>query len=96
MARVKIEKQQTLNELIPLYGEKNTECNALKKVVADLNSKIKSEIKRVKKENSDIEIDGWKCSLTVSGTEEFNEDRLIEFCKANKVNVIKKKEYVDF
>lgn len=86
----------TLNELIPLYGEKNTECNALKKVVSDLNSKVKTEIKRVKKENSDIIIDGWKCSLTISESYDFNEERLIEFCKENKINVVKKKEYIDF
>lgn len=96
MARLNVEKKVSLNDLIPLYGEKNTECNALKKVVTDLNAKIKSEIKRVKKENSDIIIDGWKCSLTISETYEFNEERLIEFCKANKISVVKKKEYVDF
>lgn len=96
MARAKIEKQLTLEELIPLYGEVNTECNTLKKKVSELNSQIKTEIKRVKRENSDIEINGWKCSLSVSTTYEFDEDRLIEFCKQNKINVVKKKEYVDY
>ena len=95
MPRKKIEKTQTLAELIPLYGEQNTQCNALKKVVADLNSKIKTAIHAVQKENTDIEIDGWKCSLSVTEESSFNEDRLIEFCKQNKIKVVKTKEYVD-
>ena len=44
MSRKKIEKQLTLEELIPQYGEQNTQCNALKKVVADLNAKIKKAL----------------------------------------------------
>ena len=86
---------QTLEELIPLYGEQNTACNALKKKVAELNTKIKTAIHEAKKENKDIEIEGWKCSLTVADASEFNEERLIEFCKQNKINVVKKREYVD-
>ena len=96
MARKKVEeKTQTLEELIPLYGEQNTECNALKKKVADLNSKIKTVIREEKKLNTDIVVDGWKCSLTVADTSEFNEDRLIEFCKQNKIDVVRTKEYID-
>lgn len=96
MARVtKVEKMQTLEELIPLYGEQNTACNNLKKKVADLNSKIKNAIHDAKQENKNIEVDGWKCSLTVADASEFNEARLIEFCKLNKINVVKKREYVD-
>lgn len=95
MARTKIEKAQTLEELIPVYGEKNTECNALKKVVADLNNKIKTAIYSAKQENKSIIIDGWKCSLTVSEKKEMNEDRLLEFCKQHKIKAIKTIEVVD-
>ena len=52
MARRKIAeaKVPTLNELILEYGPLNTECNTLKKTVADLNSKIKLAIHDAKKE----------------------------------------------
>ena len=95
MPRKKIEKQLTLEELVPQYGEQNTQCNALKKVVADLNTKIKEVIHKSKQENKDIEINGWKCSLTVEDKKEMNEDRLLEFCKKHKLDCIKTKEYVD-
>lgn len=95
MPRKKIEKIPTLAELIPLYGEQNTACNALKKVVSDLNSKIKTAIHDIQKENTDIEIEGWKCSLTVTEEATFNEDRLIEFAKKHKLKIVKTKEYID-
>jgi hypothetical protein len=97
MARKKLEaeKVMTLEELIPEYGEKNAECNALKKVVSDLNSKVKTAIHLALKENEDIEIDGWKCKLSIEESTEMNEDKLIEFAKAHKLNIIKKREYID-
>lgn len=94
MARKKTE-QLNLNELIPQYGEQNAQCNALKKVVTDLNSKIKQAIHESKKENTDIVVDGWRCSLSVTDSSEFNEDRLIEFCKQNNIDVVRTKEYID-
>lgn len=95
MPRKKIEKQLTLEELIPQYGEQNTQCNALKKVVADLNAKIKKAIHDAKQENKDIEIEGWKCSLTVEDKKTLNEDKLLEFAKKHNLDVIRTKEYVD-
>lgn len=95
MPRKKLENKPTLKELIPVYGEQNTQCNALKKVVADLNAKIKEAIHESKQENKDIEIEGWKCSLTVEEKKTMNEDKLLEFAKKNKLDVIKTKEYVD-
>ena len=86
---------ETLAELIPAYGEKNTECNALKKVVADLNSKIKQVIKDEAKENTAIEIDGWKCTLTVTDEAQVNEDKLVEVLKKYDIPAVKTKEYVD-
>lgn len=97
MARKKIEeKKLTLNELIPEYGQKNTECNALKKVVADLNSKIKLAVHEAKKENEDIIIDGWNCNLSVKEDTVLNEDRLLELAKKHKIDIIRTKEYIDF
>ena len=93
----------TLEELVPLYGKQNTECNALKKVVADLNTKLKTIIKSLKQENKDIMIDGWKCSLTVTKEDKVNEDKLLEVLKADWIEhngsmecpYIKHKEYID-
>ena len=98
MARTKIEtgSGMTLNELVPLYGEKNTACNALKKEVADLNSNLKKVIKAFDKQNEDIIIDGWKCKLTVTEDSVLNEARLIEFAKQHNIDIIRQKEYIDF
>lgn len=99
MARKKIEEEKTvtLEELIPAYGEQNTTCNALKKVVADLNTKVKAAIHSVNKENEDIIIDGWKCSLTVSEDSTLNEERVLEVAKKYKLKtIVKTKEYIDF
>ena len=95
MSRMKIEKIATLEQLIPMYGEQNTQCNALKKVVADLNTKIKNAIKTEDKANQDIVVDGWKCSLTVTEETKINEDKLLEVLKKYKVPVIKTQEYID-
>ena len=86
---------ENLNELIAQYGEQNDSCNKLKKVVTDLNSKIKKAIHELGKENTDIVVDGWKCSLSVTDSSDFNEDRLLEFCKQHNIDVVKTKEYVD-
>lgn len=94
MARKKLVSEgPNLEELIPIYGEQNAQCNALKKVVADLNSKIKAEIKKAEKTNQDIIVGDWKCSLTVDDS--FNDEKLIEFCKTHNIDVVRTKEYVD-
>lgn len=97
MARKKLEEnKQTLEELIPVYGEQNTKCNALKKVVTDLNSKIKTAIHEAKKENKDITVNGWNCKLSVDDSPVMNEARLIDFAKKHKIDIIRTKEYIDF
>lgn len=98
MARVKVQepKKSTLEELIPVYGEQNAQCNALKKTVADLNSKLKTAIHDAKQENKDIVIDGWKCTLSVSEDVKVNEERMIEVAKQYKIPIVKKREYIDF
>lgn len=96
MARRKVvEEQPKLEDLIPLYGEQNIQCNALKKVVADLNSKIKEAIHSAGKENKDIMVGDWKCSLSVTDNSSMNEERLLEFVKAHNIDVVRTKEYVD-
>lgn len=86
----------TLEELIPLYGQQNTECNALTKQVKELNGKLKEAIKKQSKENQDIVVEGWKCKLTVEYKSDMNEERLLEFVKKNNIPVVKQKEYIDF
>ena len=87
---------KNLEELIPEYGKKNTECNALKKEVAALNSDIKAAITESKQENTDIEVDGWKCSLSVTTEESLDEEKVIELLKKHNItSVIKTKEYLD-
>lgn len=98
MARKKTELETPLNlsELIPEYGEQNTKCNALKKIVSDLNSKIKTAIHSEQRENEDISLGGWVCKLTVSEDSVMNEERLIEFAKKYKLPIVRRKEYIDF
>ena len=96
MARKIPEKKQTLDELVPLYGEQNTQCNTLKKVVADLNAKLKQAIKDAQQVDKDIVIDGWKCKLSVTDESVFNEDALILFAKSNDIDIIRTKEYIDY
>ena len=60
-----------------------------------MNAKLKTAIKSLNQQNKDIEVNGWKCSLSVTEEKVMNEDRLLEFCKANKIKCIKTKEYVD-
>lgn len=86
----------TLEELIPLYGQQNTECNALTKQVKELNGKLKEAIKKQSKENQDIVVEGWKCKLTVEYKSDMNEERLLEFVKKYNIPVVKQKEYIDF
>lgn len=86
----------TLEELIPLYGQQNTEYNALKKKVNELNGKLKEAIKEQSKENQDIVMEGWKCKLTVEYKSDMNEERLLEFVKKYNIPVVKQKEYIDF
>lgn len=97
MPRKKLEpKVETLEELIPKYGEQNTQCNALKKVVADLNARIKESIHNAKKENTDVVVSGWVCHLTVCDNSTLNEERLIEFAKKHQLDIVRTKECIDF
>lgn len=88
--------QLTLDELIPIYGEQNTQCNALKKTVAELNTQLKQAIKENLQENKDIIASGWKCKLSITDESTFNEDRLIDFAKAHNIDVVRTKEYIDY
>jgi len=94
MARTK-KTEQTLEEMIPIYGEINSQCNELTKRVNTLKADIKKAIKTAGKANKDIVIGGWKCSLAITDASDFNEARLIEFCKQNNIDVVRTKEYID-
>ena len=85
----------TLEELIPIYGENNTQYNGLKKVVGEQSSEIK---KLMQGNNIDEKsVGGWTAKLTVKKSESFDEDKLLDIVKelgfADKL--IKTREYVD-
>lgn len=89
-------QEKTLTELITEYGIKNTECNALKKEVSNLNTNIKTIILNDKQENIDIDAGEWTCKLSVTASEDLNEDKVIEILKRYQIDgVIKTKEYLD-
>ena len=93
-------KDQTMDHLfslIPVYGDKNAQCNALKKEVSDLNNKIKLDMIQLNYLNDGGHVvDGWKCSLTTSDVSTMNEDQLIEVAKKNNINIVRTKECIDF
>lgn len=85
----------TLEELIPIYGENNTQYNGLKKVVAEQSGEIK---KLMQGNNIDEKsVGSWTAKLTVKKSESFDEDKLLGIVKelgfADKL--IKTREYVD-
>lgn len=86
----------SLNDLIERYGEQNAECNALKKEVATLNSKLKETIKEYDKANEDIITDGWKCKLSITEDPVVNEPKLIQLAKDMNLDIVRTKEYIDF
>ena len=84
----------TLDELIPRYGEDNTELNGLKKIVADENSKIKELMKESKMDEATS--GDWVAKITVKKSESFNDEKLLNIIKQLGLhNIIKTKEYVD-
>jgi ribosomal protein S8E len=84
----------TLEELIPSYGQNNTELNSYKKICADENAKIKELMKEAKIEEKTV--DGWVASVRVKRTESFNENKLLDIAKSlGLTDIIKTKEYVD-
>ena len=88
---------KTLDELIPEYGEKNAQCNALKKEVTALNKNIKEVITEAKRTNEDIVSNGWICKLDVTEDSDLDEEKVLALLKKNKIKeVVKRKEYVDF
>lgn len=85
----------TLEELIPIYGENNTQYNGLKKVVSEQSSEIKKLMQGNKIDEKSV--GGWTAKLTVKKSESFDEDKLLGIVKelgfADKL--IKTREYVD-
>lgn len=90
-----------LEELIPIYGDHNSEFNSLKKICASENEEIK---KLMSKENlTEKSYGGYKVTYSVSERESLNEDAMLEILKEdwekNHKNedcpYIKTKEYID-
>lgn len=84
----------TLEELIPAYGENNSELNSYKKICADENAQIKELMAKEKLKEKTV--DGWTASVRIKTTESFNEEKLLNIAKQLGLNdIIKTKEYVD-
>lgn len=85
----------TLEELIPIYGENNTEYNSLKKIVAEESAEIKELLKAKKLDEKTV--DGWTAKVTVKRSESFNENKLLAVVKelGLQEQLVKTKEYVD-
>lgn len=85
---------ERLSELLPVYIERKTEMDGLKKIVDTDNKEIKDLMREA--ELTEFEADGVKATYSVSERPEFIEEALIEKLKDMKVRgIIKKKEYVD-
>lgn len=87
-----------LNTLVTRYCRNKEELDALKKSTEEDNARIKELMSLIKE--TEYEANGFKVNIVVQHKENFKEDELIEFLKANltasdKRAVIKTKAYVD-
>lgn len=84
----------TLEELIPIYGENNTQYNGLKKVVGEQSSEIKKLMQGNKIDEKSV--GAWTAKITVKKSESFNDEKLLNIIKQLGLDeLIKTKEYVD-
>ena len=84
----------TLEELIPIYGENNTQYNGLKKVVSEQSSEIKKLMQGNKIDEKSV--GAWTAKITVKKSESFNDEKLLRIIKQLGLDeLIKTKEYVD-
>lgn len=85
----------TLEQLIPIYGERNAEYNSLKKIVGEESTKIKELLKAKKLDEKTV--GDWTAKVTVKRTESFNDSRLLSIVKelGLEEQLVKTKEYVD-
>lgn len=83
-----------LKDLIPLYGEHDTQFKELKKICDVEKEEIKNQMKEL---DSDAEsYGGFKVTRSVSKRESFNEEKALNILKNHGLlNAIKTREYID-
>lgn len=87
-----------LNQLIPVYGERDATIKALTKENNADKEKIKTLMENL--DVADWAAGGYKVKRVVSTTETLNEDMLLTLMQRNrtlieKLGILKTKEYVD-
>lgn len=92
---------ESLDELIPLYGTNNAQLSELKKVTDTQNKRIKELM--TESELEEYETGDYKATCTVSQRESYDEEKLLTTLKemwekrwgSQECPMIKTKEYVD-
>lgn len=86
--------QESLEVIVPRYGENKKQVDFFDKLCKTDNNKIK-ELMQQNKLN-EFESGGYKATITTTTRQSFNEEQLLQKVKELKVKgIIKKKEYVD-
>lgn len=91
----KVQKQLTLEELIPLYGQEKEIMDKYKKSTDAVNKQIKELM--VKEGQDEKEAGGYIAKYSVSYTESYDMEKLIEYIHKHKnlESCIRTQEYVD-
>lgn len=95
-----MKKISELEELIPLYGENNTQKNKYSKLATEQSKQIKELMAKYKVDSYGC--NGWTASVTQKKSESMNEEALLEYFKKSlskeqlkELKLVKRKEYID-
>lgn len=81
------------DEFVKNYIQLSRNIDSLKKEQGEMNSKIKEYL--IEKGLKDFETSEGKVKLVVTNKTSFDEDRLLEFLKDNKIDAVKTIEVID-
>ena len=82
---------KSLNELIPAYYTNKERLENYKRLVEKQNK----DIKELMEDESVYEIDEYRANVSISTRVSMDEAQLLMILKANNIDVIKTREYVD-
>lgn len=86
--------QESLEVIVPRYGENKKQVDFFDKLCKTDNTKIKDLMQQNKL--NEFEAGGYKATVTTTTKQSFNEEQLLQKIKKLKVKgIVKKKEYVD-
>lgn len=85
----------SLDKLVPSYGKLKAQMSEDDKAAKLLNSRIKAAMEE--QHITEHEAGGYVASYSVRTTESFNDEQLLDFCKAHKalVDCVKTVEIID-